>query len=553
LSSGDCDDNPFGYGCSGYNTNPGVTETAALCGNGCDDDCSGGDCVPPPVCTSESYSECYDGDVYWYDSCDNRGEKRFECDDGNACTDDSCPNGNTACSNVAVDDAFRSGCSGFCCNGVCDTSITTHGYDDQCSSTHCVGYSAEYMYPTAYNLHTCGTNGRCCGGICDPYQSFVSNGYNSACAEGSETCSGTSWIYSLTGPDWSADGAQCDECGFCSGGLCDDYRDSECVSYYGSGYYCYYGLCEEYVCSPNEYEYSSCSISNGDCRQRRQCNSAGTAWGSWSGCSYGPTSCDSGYVETATCSCSPTSCSGSPPEQDCYDFSHATCTEYQTCDSGSWTGGWGSCGSPCSCDANYRDCYGDYACETYIRNNDDHCGACGNACGECETCSGTTCVPLTDLTSCSSGSGRCCAGVCDTSPSYVNSGYDSSCRTSGSHSCSGTSWSVTYYAANEGLSCNSFCGECSSGSCDYSCSGSESCESDVCVPTSCSGSSSQSCSVTNGDCTQYRTCNSGTWSSWGSCTQSPCSCDSNYGNCDGSWPNGCEEYLVNNDNHPINH
>jgi len=36
-------------------------------------------CCADKSCTPNYYSSCYDNDVYWYDSCDVRGEKREEC------------------------------------------------------------------------------------------------------------------------------------------------------------------------------------------------------------------------------------------------------------------------------------------------------------------------------------------------------------------------------------------------------------------------------------------------------------------------------------------
>lgn len=30
-------------------------------------------------CTPEAYEKCYEGDVYWYDSCDNRGDLKVKC------------------------------------------------------------------------------------------------------------------------------------------------------------------------------------------------------------------------------------------------------------------------------------------------------------------------------------------------------------------------------------------------------------------------------------------------------------------------------------------
>jgi hypothetical protein len=48
----------------------------------------------------------------------------------------------------------------------------------------------------------------------------------------------------------------------------------------------------------------------------------------------------------------------------------------------------------------------------------------------------------------------------------------------------------------------------------------------TCVASTCSGSTFQSCTITNGVGNQSRTCNSGTWSAWGTCTL--VSCNSGY-------------------------
>jgi len=65
-------------------------------------------------------------------------------------------------------------------------------------------------------------------------------------------------------------------------------------------------------------------------------------------------------------------------------------------------------------------------------------------------------------------------------------------------------------------------GTCVVSSCDvgYEVSGNE------CVPLTCSGSATQSCTISHGSGQQSRTCNLGTWSSWGACTV--VSCDTGY-------------------------
>lgn len=44
-----------------------------------DEECSNGECVS--VCEERAYKECYNGDVYWYDSCDDRGDVYEDCGD----------------------------------------------------------------------------------------------------------------------------------------------------------------------------------------------------------------------------------------------------------------------------------------------------------------------------------------------------------------------------------------------------------------------------------------------------------------------------------------
>ena len=65
-------------------------------------------------------------------------------------------------------------------------------------------------------------------------------------------------------------------------------------------------------------------------------------------------------------------------------------------------------------------------------------------------------------------------------------------------------------------------GTCSVVSCNagYAPSGNQ------CVSATCTGASSQSCSVTNGTGSQSRTCSAGVWSSWGTC--SVVSCNTGY-------------------------
>jgi len=53
--------------------------------NTCNNGCSDGTCIP---CTENSYFQCYNNNVYWYDSCNNRMEIKETCSNG--CEIDAC-------------------------------------------------------------------------------------------------------------------------------------------------------------------------------------------------------------------------------------------------------------------------------------------------------------------------------------------------------------------------------------------------------------------------------------------------------------------------------
>ncbi|MFC1666122.1 hypothetical protein ACFLZF_00190 [Nanoarchaeota archaeon] len=49
------------------------------------------------------------------------------------------------------------------------------------------------------------------------------------------------------------------------------------------------------ACLPNSYDPQDCNITNGTGTKTRQCNSDGSAWGSWGSCTI---TCDTGYYES---------------------------------------------------------------------------------------------------------------------------------------------------------------------------------------------------------------------------------------------------------------
>ncbi|MFH1503290.1 MAG: hypothetical protein ABIE36_01380 [Candidatus Diapherotrites archaeon] len=202
-------------------------------------------------------------------------------------------------------------------------------------------------------------------------------------------------------------------------------------------------------------------------------------------------SCSTGHTcqTNGTCmkSCTP-SCSGKECGSD-------GCTG--TCSPGcSALHGTNTCSSSgiCqpSCSSGYGNCDGNNnnGCETYLLNSVSNCGSCGTTCTNAH--GSTYCVTGNCQPSCSSGYGNC------------DGNNNNGCET---------------YLLNSVSNC---------GSCGNVCSSGYTCTNNVCTPPpqTCTGSPTQSCSITNGVGSQSRTCNSGTWSSWGTCTVQ--SCNTNY-------------------------
>jgi lysophospholipase L1-like esterase len=54
-------------------------------------------------CTANSYSQCESstGDVYWYDSCNMKGSRRYDCNSSQVCSNSQCVNGNGGGTGVA--------------------------------------------------------------------------------------------------------------------------------------------------------------------------------------------------------------------------------------------------------------------------------------------------------------------------------------------------------------------------------------------------------------------------------------------------------------------
>jgi len=93
------------------------------------------------VCASNYQAECYNGDLYWYDSCGNREELKEDCGT-RSCTQDICYTPGTT-PDCSKDSDCKAGQE--CSSGVCKTKTTT---------TDCTSYLV------------CGDEETCTNGVC---------------------------------------------------------------------------------------------------------------------------------------------------------------------------------------------------------------------------------------------------------------------------------------------------------------------------------------------------------------------------------------------------
>jgi hypothetical protein len=152
---------------------------------------------------------------------------------------------------------------------------------------------------------------------------------------------------------------------------------------------------------------------------------------------------------------------------------------------------------------------------------DDGCGGSCGVCGDNSTCLNNKCI-------CSSGYANCNNDLSDGCEVNLNS--INSCGTSCLNKVLCSSTNGTNPVCDNGvckLTCNSGYADCNSGV-----GSSDGCEVNLNNPLTCGTSCGN---ITN--CGQNSDCLLGV-----------CECKSGYGNCDGSWSNGCEKNLTNDGN-----
>lgn len=366
---GDCNGNA-GDGCE---TDITASPTdCGQCGKACapangNGACVGGNC---------NITGCLTG----FASCDNNDANGCETDTqsstahcggcNQACTND---HGTFACVNGACNPSCSTGflsCDNNPANG-CETAVLA-------DSSHCGACDVVCPVGTA-----------CQGGVC-------------ACPGGQLVCGGTCTTV-------ASDPTNCGGCG------------NVCSSNHITAQACTTGMCN-----------GNCAAHFGDCNGNKLADGCETDLNSsLTNCSACGAACSTNHIVTA---CDTGSCDGTcmPNYRDCNNNKRSDGCEINIATNPSRCG---SCTYSCSgtnvgtractngvctptCATNYGDCDAasntNNGCETFLYNNDNNCGKCGNACGIGATCVGTQCL-FDNGHSCyvdsECGSGHCCTGA----------------------------------------------------------------------------------------------------------------------------------------------
>ncbi len=405
------------------------------CGNPCpaSENCCTGACSD--LQTDEAHcgncaTACGAGELCCAGSCSDVSSDVANC----GTCGDTCPMGNNccsgSCSDPAVDEANCNGCGNACNAG------------EECCSSACIDVLSDISNCGDCGV-TCNAGENCCIGICsDPLGDAGNCGAcGTACNAGEECADG---ICCLAGQsncggvcvDLQTDPEHCGDCitactagEVCSAGVCTAECDpgltkcgAACVDLQTDANHC--GACDhactyanaQGVCSSGACDLGACdnlwgncdgNDSNGcehdlstDLQNCGACDSVCSLANASASCSGGLCSldaCDTGYADcdansatgceadlssVGTCGDCNTACS--------YDHATAACNQ-GACEIGTCDIGWGNC------DANDAN-----GCETDVRENVNHCGACDHPCQAGEACSAGVCT-----TECPSGETKC--------------------------------------------------------------------------------------------------------------------------------------------------
>jgi hypothetical protein len=194
--------------------------------------CSDGECVYTCVessncCAPHAYKQCYNNDVYWYDSCGNREEKANECGTSSWADNYKCSGNrlqrewiNRGCSNAScfANSEWKNyqncGSDSWTDNYRCSGNwVQRQKYKKGCANNSCYDYYQWENYQNCSNLGKVCQNGQCVLG-CEDECSYIGqkrcsdSGYYQVCGDydddpclewssshscGSDACIGSTW------------------------------------------------------------------------------------------------------------------------------------------------------------------------------------------------------------------------------------------------------------------------------------------------------------------------------------------------------------------------
>jgi hypothetical protein len=489
---------------------------------------------------------------------------------GSACGMGSCEPGFADCNNSANDgceanlgtDVGNCGACNFACSllnanpgcsaGTCTILSCNAGFGD-CDTTASTGCETN----TQSNVNNCGTCGKSCSfpnagaactaGLCKPgncvapYQNCDgndTNGCESNKTSDPNNCGSCGNVCLLPHATASCDNGTC-AIASCNSGYadCDGLDSNGCeVNLATNASNC--GTCGT-ICGTNN---ANPVCTAGSCVENCNAGYANCDGNAANGCEVNTSSnvsncgtcnnvCPTPGGGTPNCVggiCGISSCT--PPQADCNGNSSDGC-EINTSNN---VNNCGTCGNVCfaangtagcssgnctvaSCNTGFANCDGLYSngCEKNLKTDPLNCNACGNV---CSTNHGTA--------SCSSGAcGITCSAGYSNCNGLVSDGCEISITTTSNCGSCGTTCSNTH--GSTACTAGACVPTCAAGWADCDGNPNNGCETSTTTLTNC-GSCGSACSLPNAtpDC------------STGSCQVS--SCNTGFGNCDGTTSNGCE-------------
>jgi len=433
-----------------------VTNCGA-CGNVClaNENCCTGVCSDPQTDEANCNgcgNACNPGEGCCAGACIDVSSDVTNCGDcGN-----TCPVGNNCCSGIcsdpASDEANCNGCGNACgagegcCSSACiDVQSDTSNCGD-CGVTcnageNCCSGSCSDPLSDGLNCGGCGTacntgeecvEGICClagqancGGACADLQTDPDHcgACDNACSTG-EVCSA-----GVCGPDCGAGETNCggscvdlqtnpDHCGACDNACTYDNAQGVCT-----GGVCGLGACDNLWgnCDGDDQngcehdlstDLQNCGACDAVCSFENASASCVAGVCSMGACDTGYDDCDANPANGCEADLSSVTTCGDCDTACAYDHAAAACNQ-GVCEIGACDTGWGNC------DSNDQN-----GCETDVRENTNHCGACGNACQPGQVCTAGACAD-----ECPAGQTKCEDVCADLQTSELHCGAcDNACN-----------------------------------------------------------------------------------------------------------------------------